>query len=376
METSLTPPKILRYPNDPQYKAVNRLYQSAPAVEITAKGKLYVIFDTGGKGEESGNFNMVVTSGDQGKTWTDAEIVIEHPDPEMRVFNAQLWMDPLERLWLTWTQSKSWFDGRHGVWAMVSEEPDSLSPRWSQPRRIANGLMMNKPTVLRSGEWLFPCAIWNYNFAEHTEEHLELANEIHSNVYSSLDNGKTFTLKGGAEIKERAFDEHMVIEGKDGDLWMLVRTKYGIGQSFSKDGGKTWPPGENSGIPGPNSRFFIRRLASGRLLLVNHKTKNSPEKYDHVRKDLCAWLSEDEGRTWKGGFMLDERINVSYPDGTQDKNGLIYIVYDRERTKDKEILMAQFTEEDVFEGRPASLGCKLKMIVSKALGKADKKNAH
>ena len=31
----------------------------------------------------------------------------------------------------------------------------------------------------------------------------------------------------------RQFDEHMFVERKDGSLWLLVRTNYGIGESIS-----------------------------------------------------------------------------------------------------------------------------------------------
>ncbi len=37
----------------------------------------------------------------------------------------------------------------------------------------------------------------------------------------------------------------MVVERKDGSLWMLLRTSYGIGQSVSADGGATWSPVSN-----------------------------------------------------------------------------------------------------------------------------------
>ena len=63
---------------------------------------------------------------------------------------------------------------------------------------------------------------------------------------------------------------------------------------------------------------------------------------------LTAWLSEDDGKTWKGGLMLDERKGISYPDGFQAPDGTIYISYDRNRATDGEILLARFTEEDIL----------------------------
>ena len=62
----------------------------------------------------------------------------------------------------------------------------------------------------------------------------------------------------------------MVVERKDGSLLMLIRTKYGIGEATSDDDGKTWSEVTPSKLPHPASRFFIRRLNSGNLLLIKH----------------------------------------------------------------------------------------------------------
>jgi hypothetical protein len=81
-------------------------------------------------------------------------------------------------------------------------------------------------------------------------------------------------------------------------------------------GGRTWEPGRPSRLSGNNSRFFIRRLRSGNLLLVNHLTCG-------VRANLAAMLSKDDGETWLvSSLMLDERTGVSYPDGVEAADGL------------------------------------------------------
>jgi hypothetical protein len=73
-------------------------------------------------------------------------------------------------------------------------------------------------------------------------------------------------------------------------------------------------------------------------------------------------LSDDDGRSWSGGLLLDERMNVSYPDGVEAPDGKIYIVYDHDRFKAREILMAVFTENDVRSGA----GGRLRVVVNKA----------
>ena len=69
-----------------------------------------------------------------------------------------------------------------------------------------------------------------------------------------------------------------------------------------------------------------------------------------------------------GGLVLDERKNVSYPDGTEAPDGRIYIVYDHERYRDREILMAVFTERDVLAGQCVSEDARLRVLISRAEG--------
>ena len=63
--------------------------------------------------------------------------------------------------------------------------------------------------------------------------------------------------------------------------------------------------------------------------------------------------------------MLDERGGVSYPDGVQEKGGLIWITYDRDRGGAGEILLAKFKEEDVAAGKNVSGAVSLKQVVNK-----------
>jgi hypothetical protein len=141
----------------------------------------------------------------------------------------------------------------------------------------------------------------------------------------------------------------MIIERRDGTLWMLVRTNYGIGESISSDAGRTWTPVSPTTLPHTASRFFLRRLASGRLLLVKH----GPLSGKPVgRRQLQAYLSDDDGESWRGGLSLDER-SCSYPDGTQGSDGTILIIYDHDRMDAGHILFSAFKEDDVL--RPGAI---------------------
>ena len=350
---SLQPPEIKLNPGD-AYSSQNRTWQGIPSLERTAAGRLWATWYSGGEGEGPDNYILLVTSSDDGHTWSEPRLVIDPPG-KVRAHDPSIWLDPLGRLWLFWTQSYDWFDGRAGVWTIQTENPEVENPVWTEPKRLCHGNMLNKPVVLSTGEWLLPAALW----ASREPRLPELAYYRFSCVYCSTDQGQAWTLRGRADVPERGFDEHQLVERRDGSLWMLVRTRYGIGESFSNDSGFTWSPGQHSSIEGPGSRFFIRRLQSGRLLLVNHH-------HFQGRSHLTALLSEDDGQTWIEGLLLDKRFNVAYPDGVQASDGRIFIIYDHKRYSAKEILLAVFTEEDILAGKCVSKACRLKQLVNKA----------
>jgi predicted neuraminidase len=235
-------------------------------------------------------------------------------------------------------------------WYIRCDNPDADKPVWSKPVSFALGCTLNKPTVLRNGDWLLPVSHW----AEKTAW-----------LYASTDQGKTWTARGSVKFPDWQFDEHMVVELRDGRLWMLARTQGNPHESFSTDQGKTWSTPKPSAIQNINSRFFLRRLASGSLLLVKN---GPPTERLKKRSHLSAFLSDDDGKTWSGGLLLDERASVSYPDGFQAPDGLIHILYDWNRHTDAEILLATFREEDIRAGKPVSKDVKLRLLANKATG--------
>ena len=342
------------------YSIDKRLWQGIPSIEVSKNGRIFLTYYSGGTKEEVGNF-CILSKSDDGEHFEDVAITFQDG---ARCYDPCLWIDPLGRLWFTWA-----VDPDRAVWASVCDDPDARNLVWSEPQRIGREVMMNKPTVLSTGEWIFPIAVWNVlgPIVQQSDEKEKLAF-----AYKSVDNGKSFERLGGCDMPKRSFDEHMILELEDGRLAMYVRTTYGIGISYSYDRGKTWTKGENSGFGGPCSRFFIRRLKSGRVLLINH--------YGYTgRSHLTAMLSEDDGKTWPYKLLLDERANVSYPDATENEDGYIYITYDRERgafldsldkvyASAREVLVAKITEQDTIEGKLTSEKGYLKKIASK-LGK-------
>lgn len=362
-DLALIPPVINTSPV-PQYDYDTQHYVMALTLERTVRGRIWSAWI--GECDCPNSFMMAATSDDEGETWSKPRLVIDGRSSSLplqrTVIIGNFWTDPTGRLWLFFDQTMNHFDGRSGLWAITCENPDSENPAWSKPVRIWHGSMLNKPTVLSSGEWILPSyLLQNKGFTPFNDVFPELDPYRGVNVLVSKDQGKSWKLRGIRTFPNPDWHEAMIVEKKDGQLWMMARTRQGIMESFSKDQGATWsePADTRANIRNPNSRFFFRRLSSGRLLLI----KNGKELHKNEgRNYFSAWLSEDDGQTWKGGLIIDDREKVSYPDGFQAPDGTIFISYDHNRGPG-EITMAKFSEEDVLAGKLVSRTSKLKMVI-------------
>ncbi len=335
-------PRIVLNPASKQeYAAENRRFTGIPSIAVSPDGRIWATWYAGiTPAEDQNNYVVLATSDDKGETWEEV-LVIDPYHEQVRAYDPEIWLDPDGKLWVFWAQMT--YTGRGfrregtkaGVWTITTTQPDQHRPDWSEPVRLTDGVMMCKPLVLSDGTWALPASLWELT-------------EGSAQMVVSTDRGKTWQVRGAATVPDevRSFDEHMIIERKDGSLWMLIRTRYGIGQSISSDRGKTWSPVIPSGIQHPSARFFIQRLHSGNLLLVKH----GPIDMRTGRSHLMAFISRDDGHSWSDGFLLDQRYRISYPDAQQTSDGTIYLIYDFNRREDQLILLISFTEDDVLSG--------------------------
>ncbi len=340
----------------PEYSSEARLWQGIPGIERAANGRLWATWYSGGKREPSeDNYVLLVTSSDDGRSWSGPKIVIDPPGVA-RSYDPMLWHDPEGRLWFFWAQNA----GPPGPYAIYSDNSTSANPSWSPVQRlyppdrdfelredlpaVHRGIVLNKPIVLESGVWLLPLR--------------RSIPEVRMGVLLSSDRGRHWQLHGEIRTPGPSNGEPMVVERRDGSLWMLIRVPGGrIWESTSGDGGETWSEVKPTRIVNPRARFYLSRLASGRLLLINTHHANA-------RVTMQASLSEDDGQTWSSRpLMLDERASVSYPDAVQAPDGTIYAIHDRERYGAKEILLSVFSEADVRAG--SSSTARLQQVIDK-----------
>ncbi len=338
-----------------------RFWQGCPTILRTPGGRLFAGWYSGGVGEpDLENYNLLVRSEDGGMTWSRPELVISgRPEENYIAIDIQLWLDPLDRMWLFFAKiscapgAKPTDPDHWTTWAMVCDDPDAEKLRWSGPRFIVTGFLRTQPAVLSNGTWVM-CAY------DRSSKYLCYAR--------SRDEGKTWEQCRAAERLSDTFDETMILERSDHTLLMFARDKTPllVRTESADPAGTEWKPAEYTSLLSGCSRFYLRRLKSGRVLLIRNDAAGS-------RTYLVAELSEDDGETWKYRLLLDPGTpplrSVSYPDAVETPDGTLLIVYDCGRVTFKEIRMARITEEDIMAGKLVDYSSYLARIISKAPGK-------
>jgi len=358
------------------HRLESRKHEGIPSVAVDPKtGRLWCTWYGGiTPNEDCNNYLVLSTSADGGRTWKE----VLHYDPDgagrLRAFDCELWIAPDGTLRWFWSERRVLFrdeltpDGKPsdaGWWAghsdMAAVKCDRLmmmtlpadrepSAPFPAPVEVTRGVMMCKPIVAKNGDWVLPVSRWYEDNS--------------AGLVFSSDGGKTFAWHGGADSPKpgRTFDEHNVVEMPDGSFRIWLRNNSAPMTSVTADAGRSWSATTHANFKGPATRIAVRRLRSGRILLVAHGAIDE----NPGRSKLTAFLSEDDGASWKGGLLLDERENSSYPDADEGPDGRIAVVWDNDRCVRREILCARFTEADVLSGSFGSKDSATRLQVSVA----------
>ena len=168
-------------------------------------------------------------------------------------------------------------------------------------------------------------------------------------TYTSKDEGKTWAASNiidlGGTGNHSGVMESTLAQLKDGRLWMLLRTNWGnFWQTFSYDDGLTWKEVGPTDIDASSSPGLLRRLQSGRLVLVwNRLFPEGKKEYplrggdgnltevpvSWQREELSIMFSDDDGKTWNKPTVIarvtKKDTQLSYPSIFEAKPGELWI---------------------------------------------------
>jgi sialidase-1 len=212
------------------------------------------------------------------------------------------------------------------------EEVNMLHDRWTGDVRNA--------IELKSGR----IVISSMNFLNHPPRHSVL-------TYVSDDQGETWQHSNIIDLGGRGHhggvSEATIAERTDGSLLMYLRTNWQrFWRAISYDGGLSWRDIGPSSIETGSAPGLLKRLASGRLMLLynpiypegesDYPTRGGDNIWSEVpvsnhRSELAVRFSEDDGESWSDPVVLmrhpaeDSTGWISYPEALEYEPGLIWV---------------------------------------------------
>ena len=212
-----------------------------------------------------------LTSGDEGRTW-QARAVFSAParfkiSDERAIIRTSkdvliaAFMNLAERHW-TWDDKLG--DAPGAVLPTYVMRSTDNGATWQAPQKLHDDWTGAIREILetRSGRVVFTSMKMRHNPGRHTVL-----------TYGTDDQGVTWqpsnVIDLGGAGNHDGVTEATIVELKDGRLLMLMRTNWGrFWLAESTDGGLAWQPLGPSDIPASSSPALLRRLQSGRIVLV------------------------------------------------------------------------------------------------------------
>ena len=191
----------------------------------------------------------------------------------------------------------------------------------------------------KDGSVVFTSMIMRHNPGHHTVL-----------TYTTKDDGKSWVASNIIDLggigNHGGVMESTLVQLKNNSLWMLLRTNMGnFWQAFSNDQGITWKNIGPTNIDASSSPGLIKRLKSGRLVLVWNRLYMDKQKEYHLRggdsnlselpvswqrEELSIMFSDDDGNSWSTPKVIAKAHNdtkkwLSYPFIFEVKPGELWI---------------------------------------------------
>ena len=166
-------------------------------------------------------------------------------------------------------------------------------------------------------------------------------------TYSSMDDGVSWKPSNLIDLGGRGHHggvtEPTLTQLRDGRVWLLIRTNWGeFWSGYSRDGGRFWNVLKPSGIPASSAPALLKRLESGRLMLLWNRPLPeglavwplsggdglwSDTAVSNHRNELSLAFSDDDGTTWSKPVVIarQEAKWLAYPYAFEIQPGEIWL---------------------------------------------------
>jgi hypothetical protein len=285
-------------------------YEAFPDVCRLADGRLMCVFYAGyghvalpNEKLPRGGRISVCTSQDEGRTWSDAQVLYDGEDDDRDPSIVQLAGGRLICNFFSLRRkgdSGNSYEGL-GSWLVTS---DDQGKTWSKPQSICDKHYYCSAPIRQLSDRRLILGLYR--------EHGGSANGA---VVISEDGGKSWgdvidIDSGGLRLDA----ETDVIRLKDGSLFAALRGdgKTPMCWSQSRDGGRSWSTAKSFGFLGHCP--YLHRTVDG-IILLAHRQPNTSLHY-----------SADEAKTWSENVPVDE-VGGAYPSMVNRKDGTVLIVY-------------------------------------------------
>jgi len=294
--------------------------------------------------------NMSLISKDEGKTWDKYPIFKDTAKFDIRIERVML-RTKSGVIILAFANNKEVLNWN---WQNdIADSPEAKTPMYAvrslDEGRTSQDLQKlhdewtgaNRDIIeTKNGNIIFTSMMMKHNPGHHTVI-----------TYTSMTNGlnwiRSNVIDMGGVGHHSGVIESTVEQLKDGRLWMLMRTNWGVfWEAYSDNEGLTWKNIKPTKIDASSAPGMLKRLHSGRLFLVwnrvfpEGKTEyimtggdgiSSEVAHSNNREELSIMFSDDDGRTWTDPVVIaritgkSKTKTLAYPRFFEAKPGEIWI---------------------------------------------------
>ncbi len=313
------------------------IFGREPLIRRMDDGSIICLFLTGGPREpDNGNVLMMSRSVDDGKTWTEPEVILTHS--RRGIWATELFHEEGQTFIVVHTYNAECHYRELETFLMYTHDSGYT---WSEPVSLpgnVNGVTLRQGFVMSNGEWFFPTywqeTTYDFDWTVDTskEEGRGERFPFRCGAAISSDKGKTFSAHGYI-TKPYSLWEPNAIEAEPGHIIMLMRIKgpdARLERSDSYDYGRTWSEPYVTELGNPGTKLTLCKIGDT-LVLVNNFTliKENWRK----RTNLQIYTSVDNGATWQYKLSVENDDEAwFYPHAFLDhEKQLMYVAYENSK---------------------------------------------